>query len=54
VELAVTSNGSPRGFAYATYADDTTAELAIEALAGKEVEGRPVKVRVQHDARDYC
>lgn len=40
----MTGAGKPKGWAYATFAGDSEAELAIEALAGKELLGRPVKV----------
>ena len=38
--------GRPRGFAFVTMATDEDAQKAIEALDGKNVDGRPVRVNV--------
>ncbi|MGQ9650760.1 MAG: RNA recognition motif domain-containing protein [Phycisphaerae bacterium] len=36
--------GRPRGFGFVEMADNTAAQAAIEALNGKEVDGRKLKV----------
>ena len=46
-EVAVITDrdtGRPRGFAFVTMADDSAARAAIEALNGKEMDGRTLNV----------
>ncbi|MBT3404850.1 RNA-binding protein [archaeon] len=37
-------SGRSKGFGFATITDDASAQKAIEALNGKEIEGRELKV----------
>ena len=39
----MTGNGKPKGWAYATYADDDAAAQAVELLSGKTYEGRALR-----------
>ena len=41
----MTGTGKPRGRAFVTFEDSDAAELVIEALAGKDFEGRTLRVR---------
>ena len=46
-EVAVVTDretGRPRGFAFVTMPDDTAARAAIEALNGKDLDGRALNV----------
>ncbi|MCB1232779.1 MAG: RNA-binding protein [Verrucomicrobiae bacterium] len=43
--------GKPRGFAFVTVADRSTGEAAIEALDGREVGGRNLRVNEAEDRR---
>lgn len=44
--------GQPRGFAHADFVDVTSAELAFAELAGKEVNGRFLRVDFSASSRD--
>ena len=41
--------GQSKGFGFVEFADDGAADAAIEALNGKEVDGRRVRVNVAED-----
>lgn len=41
-------NGQPRGFAFVTFEDQSTAQKALTAN-GKDLKGRPLKVNVAQD-----
>lgn len=45
-------SGRSKGFGFVTMKDDATAEKAIEAMNGKEVEGRALTVNVARPMRE--
>ena len=44
--------GRPRGFAFVTMPDDGTARTAIEAMNGKELDGRTLNVNEARERTD--
>ena len=43
--------GRPRGFAFVEFEDPGSADAAMQAIDGKEIDGRTVSVNEAHDRR---